>query len=87
MDGLTYDIEADGIGLAPVDNRTLRGILDTGPFKWAGSNDTLARQCGPRLSVYFTRIQPFTPDELAAVDHYISTISRPPNRHRPLGRS
>ena len=36
VDGLTYDIEADGIGLAPVDNRTLRGILDTGPFKWDG---------------------------------------------------
>ncbi len=82
VDGLTYDIEADGIGLAPVDNRTLRGILDTGPFKWAGTNPTLSRQCGPRLSVYFTRIQPFTPDELAAVDHYISTIARPPNRHR-----
>ena len=85
VDGLTYDIEADGIGVAPVDNRTLRGILDTGPFKWSGANPTLSRQCGPRLSVYFTRIQPFTPDELAAVDHYISTISRPPNRHRPLG--
>ena len=85
VDGLTYDIEADGIGLAPVDNRTLRGILDTGPFKWEGTNPTLTRQCGPRLSVYFTRIQPFTKDELAALDHYISTIPRPPNRYHPLG--
>ncbi len=85
VDGLTYDIEADGIGVAPVDNRTLRGILDTGPFKWSGANRTLAQQCGPRLSVYFTRIQPFTADELASLDHYISTIARPPNRHRPLG--
>ncbi len=85
VDGLAYDIEADGIGVAPVDNRTLRGILDTGPFKWEGTNPSLARQCGPRLSVYFTRIQPFTPEELAALDHYISTIPRPPNRYRPLG--
>jgi YVTN family beta-propeller protein len=85
VDGLTYDIEADGIGVSPVDNRTLRGILDTGPFKWEGTNPTLSRQCGPRLSVYFTRIQPFTPEELAAVDHYITTIPRPPNRYRPLG--
>ncbi len=85
VDGLTYDIEADGIGVAPVDNRTLRGILDTGPFKWSGANPTLSFQCGPRLSVYFTRIQPFTPEELVALDHYISTIARPPNRHRPLG--
>jgi cytochrome c peroxidase len=87
VDGLTYNIEADGIGVGPVDNRTLRGVLDTGPFKWAGTNPSLARQCGPRLSVYFTRIQPFTEDELAALDHYISTIPRPPNRYRPLGEA
>jgi YVTN family beta-propeller protein len=85
VDGLTYDIEPDGIGISPVDNRTLRGILDTAPFKWEGTNPSLARQCGPRLAVYFTRIQPFNPEELAAVDLYISTILRPPNRFHPLG--
>ena len=85
IDGITYDIEPDGIGVAPVDNRTLRGILDTAPFKWEGTNPSLQRQCGPRLAVFFTRIQPFTPDELAALDNYICTIPRPPNRHRPLG--
>ncbi len=85
VDGLTYDIEADGIGISPVDNRTLRGILDTAPFKWEGTNPSLARQCGARLSVFFTRLQPFTPEQLAAVDYYITTIPRPPNRYRPLG--
>jgi cytochrome c peroxidase len=30
-------------------------------------------------------VQPFTPEELSDVDHYISTIPRPPNRYRPLG--
>ncbi|MBM3748682.1 MAG: hypothetical protein FJW34_23140, partial [Acidobacteria bacterium] len=85
VDGLTYDIEADGIGLSPVDNRTLRGILDTAPFKWEGTNPSLARQCGARLAVFFTRLQPFTPQQLAAVDYYITTIPRPPNRYRPLG--
>ncbi len=85
IDGLTYDIEPDGIGISPVDNRTLRGILDTAPFKWEGTNPSLQRQCGPRLAVFFTRIQPFTPEELAALDYYICTIPRPPNRHRPLG--
>ena len=85
VDGLTYDIEADGIGVSPVDNRTLRGILDTAPFKWEGTNPSLARQCGPRLAVFFTRIQPFTPEQLSAVDYYITTILRPPNRYRPLG--
>jgi len=85
IDGLTYDIEPDGIGISPVDNRTLRGILDTAPFKWEGTNPSLQRQCGPRLAVFFTRIQPFTPEELAALDNYICTIPRPPNRYRPLG--
>ncbi len=85
IDGITYDIEPDGIGSSPVDNRTLRGILDTAPFKWEGTNPSLRRQCGPRLAVFFTRIQPFTPEELEVLDLYISTILRPPNRYRPLG--
>jgi YVTN family beta-propeller protein len=85
VDGLTYDIEPDGIGTSPVDNRTLRGILDTAPFKWEGTNPSLQRQCGPRLSVFFTRLAPFTPEQLAALDLYICTIPRPPNRYRPVG--
>ncbi len=85
VDGLTYDIEPDGIGISPVDNRTLRGILDTAPFKWEGTNPSLQRQCGPRLAVFFTRIQPFTDEQLSALDNYICTIPRPPNRYRPLG--
>jgi YVTN family beta-propeller protein len=85
VDGLTYDIEPDGIGVSPVDNRTLRGILDTAPFKWEGTNPSLQRQCGPRLAVFFTRIDPFTPHELSALDNYICTIPRPPNRYREVG--
>jgi len=85
VDGITYDIEPDGIGTDPVDNRTLRGIFDTAPFKWSGLNPSLQRQCGPRLAVFFTRIEPFTPEELEALELYITTIPRPPNRHRALG--
>jgi YVTN family beta-propeller protein len=85
IDGLTYDTEPDGIGISPVDNRTLRGILDTAPFKWEGTNPSLKRQCGPRLAVFFTRIQPFNPEELDALVNYITTIPRPPNRYRKLG--
>ena len=85
VDGITYDIEPDGIGRNPVDNRTLRGILDTAPFKWEGTNPSLQRQCGPRLAVFFTRIDPFTNEQLEALDHYICTIPRPPNRFRALG--
>ncbi len=85
IDGVTYDIESDGIGVGPVDNRTLRGILDTAPFKWEGTNPSLSRQCGARLSVFFTRLLPFTPEELSAVDLYVTTIERPLNRYRALG--
>ena len=85
VDGMAYDIEADGIGIEPVDNRTLRGILDTAPFKWEGTNPSLSRQCGARLAVFFTRLAPFTPEQLAAVDYYVTSIPRPPNRFRPLG--
>jgi len=82
IDGLTYDIEPDGLGVNPVDNRTLRGILDTAPFKWSGKNPTLRRQCGPRLAVFFTRIDPFTSEEAEALENYIRTIPKPPNRYR-----
>jgi len=82
LNGLTFDIEADGIGMSPVDNRTLRGILDTAPFKWEGINPTLHRQCGPRLAVFFTRLAPYTPEELDALVCYMSTIEAPPNPYR-----
>ncbi len=82
VDGITYDIEPDGLGVNPVDNRTLRGINDTAPFKWTGTNPTLRRQCGPRLAAFFTRLDPFTAQQAAALDRYIVTIVRPPNRHR-----
>jgi YVTN family beta-propeller protein len=86
IDGITYDIEPDGLGLNPVDNRTLRGILDTAPFKWTGKNKTLSRQCGPRLAVFFTRIDPFTPEQVTALERYICTIPRNPNRYRKEDR-
>ncbi len=85
INGLTFDIEAEGIGMHPVDNRTLRGIFDTAPFKWEGTNPSLSHQCGPRLAVFFTRLDPYTPDELDALVRYMSTIQRPPNRNRRAG--
>lgn len=80
--GLAFDIEADGVGLNPLQVRTLRGIFDTPPFKWAGTNPSLHAQCGPRLSVFFSRLAPLPPDDLNALVRYVSTIERPLNRHR-----
>ncbi len=85
IDGLAYDIAPDGLGVNPVDNRTLKGVLDTAPFKWTGKNPSLSRQCGPRLAVFFTRIDPFTPEQARDLESYICTIPRNPNRYLKEG--
>jgi len=85
IDGIVYDIEDDGIGMGPIDNRSLRGINDMAPYKWTGINPSLKRQCGARLAVFITRIQPFTPEQLDDLHNYLCTIPRPPNRYRKLG--
>lgn len=85
IDNIVYDIEDDGIGMGPIDNRTLRGINDMAPYKWIGINPSLKRQCGPRLAVFITRIQPFTPEQLNDLHYYLCSIPRPPNRYRKLG--
>jgi YVTN family beta-propeller protein len=85
IDNVVYDIEDDGIGMGPIDNRTLRGINDMAPYKWVGINPSLRRQCGPRLAVFITRIQPFTPEQLDDLHYYLCSIPRPPNRYRKLG--
>jgi len=86
IDNIVYDIEDDGIGMGPIDNRTLRGVNDMAPYKWIGINPSLKRQCGPRLAVFITRIQPFTPDQLTDLHYYLCSIPRPPNRYRKLGQ-
>jgi YVTN family beta-propeller protein len=85
IDNVVYDIEDDGIGMGPIDNRTLRGVNDMAPYKWIGINPSLRRQCGPRLAVFITRIQPFTSEQLDDLHYYLCSIPRPPNRYRKLG--
>jgi cytochrome c peroxidase len=85
IDNVVYDIEDDGIGMGPIDNRTLRGVNDMAPYKWIGINPSLKRQCGPRLAVFITRLQPFNADQLADLHYYLCSIPRPPNRYRKLG--
>lgn len=85
IDNIVYDIEDDGLGMGPIDNRTLRGINDMAPYKWIGINPSLRRQCGPRLAVFITRIQPFTNEQLDDLHYYLCSIPRPPNRYRKLG--
>ncbi len=85
IDNIVYDIEDDGLGMGPIDNRTLRGINDMAPYKWIGINPSLKRQCGARLAVFITRIHPFNAEELGDLHYYLCSIPRPPNRYRKLG--
>jgi len=41
----------------------------------------------PRLAVYITRIQPFTPEQLTDLHDYLCSIPRPPNRYRKVGEN
>ncbi len=83
VDGLVYDIAADGgMGRNLVDNLTLRGIAQTGPFKWTGKNPTLERQEGPRAAQLFFRTQGFNQAERKAVVAFIESIPARPNPYR-----
>ncbi len=81
-DHLQYDFEPDGLGTNIVDNRTLLGIRDTGPFKWNGKNTSLYMQCGIRFARFLTRSQPFSVEDLNALVAYYSSLAPPPNRWR-----
>ena len=81
-DHLQYDFEPDGLGTSIVDNRTLLGIGETGPFKWNGKNTSLYMQCGIRFARFLTRSQPFSVEDLNALVAFYSSLSPPPNRWR-----
>ena len=86
VDGLLYDIAADGgMGRNLVDNRSLRGIAETPPFKWSGKNPTLARQEGPRAAQLFFRTHGFEGEERDAIVRFIEAIALRPNRYRQDG--
>lgn len=78
VDGLTYDIEADGIGVSPVENRTLRGILDTAPFKWKAPT-RVSRGSAARASPSSSRAT--SPSRQKSSPPSITTS--PPSRARP----
>jgi len=82
LDGLTYDIVApsDPIGQNLVDNRTMRGIAYTGPFKWNGKNPSLARQDGPRAAQLFFRSHGFDPTQLQQIVKFVESLGIHPSR-------
>jgi YVTN family beta-propeller protein len=88
LDGLVYDIVGpeEGIGQNLVDNRTMRGIAETGPYKWSGKNPTLQRQDGPRAAQLFFRSHGFEKDDLEATVHFIESLSLKNSRYARVDR-
>ena len=83
LDGLVYDIVApeEGIGRSLVDNKTMRAIADTAPFKWSGKNPTIQRQDGPRAAQLFFRSHGFEKEDLEAAVHFLESIPLEKNRY------
>lgn len=88
LDGLIYDIAIDGgMGRNLVDNRTMRGISETQPFKWSGKNPTLYRQEGPRAAQLFFRSHGFEKDDNEAIVKFIESLPLPWNRFLSPGEN
>lgn len=81
VDGLSYDFDGDGIGDNLLDNRTLQGVANTGPFKWNGKNPSLDVQCGPRFARVLMRTDPIPPAELRDLTTFLRSL--PPPRTLP----
>jgi YVTN family beta-propeller protein len=83
VDGLVYDIVGPGdpIGQDLVDNRTMRGIAETGPYKWSGLNPTLQRQDGPRAAQLFFRSHGFEKEDLEATVRFIESLPLKKSRY------
>jgi YVTN family beta-propeller protein len=81
QDGLTYDFAIDGLGSNLVDNKSLLGLANTEPLKWAGTNPSVHEQCGPRFAKVLTMADPFPPDQMDALAAYIMSLP-PPAGHR-----
>ncbi|MFQ6045766.1 MAG: hypothetical protein ACE5PT_05310 [Gemmatimonadales bacterium] len=81
-DGLSYDLEPDGLGRNIVNNLSLRELGGLAPYKWTGKNASLYRQCGFRFAKWLTRTEPYSQDELYALVAYILSLRHAPNRFR-----
>lgn len=81
IDGVAWNLETPQLGRDRVANRTLRGVAETGPFKWNGHNPDLETQCGPRIAKFLFHSEGFNPSELADLVAFIKAIPLSPNRH------
>jgi YVTN family beta-propeller protein len=85
FDGLTWDLEPDGMGRNIVDNRLLESLKGTEPFKWNGGNPDIPTECGPRTEKYFWRSENYDDLTLADLVIYIRSLPSRPNRYKMPG--
>lgn len=82
FDGLQYDLEPDHLGRNILDNRNMRGVFGTEPFKWVGTNPDIATQCGTRTAKWITRTAWLTSVQVVDLVAYIHSLENVENPHR-----
>ncbi len=82
FDGLQYDLEPDGLGENILDNRNLRGVAGTAPFKWIGSNPDISTQCGTRTAKWIMRTGWLSSMEVVDLAAHIRSLTPVVNPYR-----
>ncbi len=82
FDGLQYDLEPDGLGRNILDNRNMRDVSGTGPFKWVGSNPDIGTQCGTRTAKWIMRTGWLNSVQVVDLTTYIQSIPPVVNPYR-----
>lgn len=82
FDGLTWDLEPDGLGRDIVDNKMLEDIKGTEPYKWNGGNPDIPTECGPRTEKFFWRSENYDDLTLTDLATYVRSLPPRPNRWR-----
>jgi YVTN family beta-propeller protein len=82
FDGLQYDLEPDGLGENVLDNRNLRDVAGTAPFKWVGSNPDITTQCGTRTAKWIMRTGWIGSSQVVDLAAFIRSIKAVINPYR-----
>ncbi len=80
-DGLAWNLETPMLGRDRVQNRDLRDIAETSPYKWNGKNINLETQDGPRSAMYIFRSEGLNADEVRDLTNFIRTLPLDPPHH------
>lgn len=80
-DGLAWNLETPLLGRDRVQNRDLRDIAETSPYKWNGKNLNLETQDGPRSAMYIFRSEGLDATEVRDLTNFIRSLPLDPAHH------